>query len=103
MKDVKNIYKVLLQTLGSTAIGKSKAHLTAGYGIFEERKIRRKKGTRKAIIHHRENGTQGRLKFRICFLPPGQTVPKRSQNYYLRQHKDKINGLYSLMYCNLHL
>lgn len=88
MKDMKNIYKELLQTLDSSAIGESKAHLTAGYGIFEERKIRRKKGTRKAIIHHRENGTQGRMKFRICFLPHGHTVPKRSQNCYLGQHKE---------------
>lgn len=48
MKDMKNIYKELLQTLDSSAIGESKAHLTAGYGIFEERKIRRKKRNKKS-------------------------------------------------------
>lgn len=47
-----------LQILDGSAIGKGKTDLTAGYGTSEERRIRRKKGTRKAIICHHENGTQ---------------------------------------------
>lgn len=39
-----------------------------------------------------------RLRFKICFLTPGHAVPKTSQNYYLGQHKERINGLYCLTY-----
>lgn len=42
------------------------------------------------------------LEFKICLLAPEHAVPKESQNYYLGQHKDRINGLYCLTYCNLH-
>lgn len=50
----------VLHILAGRAIGKSKTDLTAGYGTCEERGIRRKKGARKAIIRHHENGTQRR-------------------------------------------
>lgn len=46
-----------LQILDGSAIGKGKTVLT-GYGTSEERRIKRKKGTRKAIICRHENGTQ---------------------------------------------
>lgn len=40
------------------------------------------------------------LQLRKLLLAPGHAVPKNSQNYYLMQHNDRINGFNRLTYCN---